>query len=69
MKSLIDLPVGAVLSTGISRESECEIFIGSQRRFTATVGRVKQKLSAQVIDPITDGPAPRAPGRSNNESR
>jgi flagellar motor switch protein FliM len=69
MKSLMDLPVGAVLSTGIARDAECEVFIGGQRRFTAMAGRVKQKLSAQVLESITDGPAPRAPGRSNNESR
>jgi flagellar motor switch protein FliM len=65
MRSLLDLPVGAVLTTGIPRDADVEVFIGGQRRFTAAAGRVKQKLAAQVLDPIAQGPAQRGPGRSS----
>ncbi len=64
MRSLLDLPPGAVLATGIPRDAQVEILIGGQRRFTAVAGRVKQNLAAQVLDPIAQGPAQRAPGRA-----
>jgi flagellar motor switch protein FliM len=55
MRSLLGLPEGAVLSTGIPRDSQAEVFIGSQRRFTASLGRVKTNIAARISDPITDG--------------
>lgn len=55
MRALLELPVGAVLSTGIPRDAIAEVHIGTQRRFTAAIGRVKSTVAARILDPITDG--------------
>jgi flagellar motor switch protein FliM len=54
MRSLLEIPEGAILSTGVSRDAELEVFIGGQLRFTATAGRVKQKLAAQITRSVHD---------------
>jgi flagellar motor switch protein FliM len=55
MRSLLEIPVGAVLTTGIPADASAHVFIGSQQRFTAALGRVKANLAAQILDPITAG--------------
>jgi flagellar motor switch protein FliM len=62
MRALLELPPGAVLSTGLARDTEVEVMIGTQRRFRGAVGRVKNRLAAQILDPMTA--APTTAGRS-----
>ena len=62
MRALLELPPGAVLSTGIPRDALAQVHVGAQRRFTAALGRVKANIAAQILDPINDG----APGASRS---
>ncbi len=62
MRTLLKLPVGAVLATGVPHDTPAHVFIGGQQRFTAALGRVKSNLAAQVFDPINAGtPGPARP--------
>ncbi|MGQ0646111.1 MAG: flagellar motor switch protein FliM [Gemmatimonadaceae bacterium] len=60
MRELLALSSGSVLETGISRTAELDVFVGAQRRFRATPGRIGPALAVRLTDglltaPETDG--------------
>jgi flagellar motor switch protein FliM len=62
MRELASLSVGNVLNTGISRQSNITVRVGTQQRFEASIGRMGQNLAVRVLDRIA--PAPDAVSRS-----
>jgi len=59
MQQLLDLKPGSILATGLPRTALLDVFIGAQRRFQATPGRVGSTLAVRLLDRI--GPAPEEP--------
>jgi flagellar motor switch protein FliM len=56
MRELLGLSAGTVLSTGLPRTSELDVFIGEQRRFRAMPGRIGASLAVQVTDGLLAKP-------------
>lgn len=50
LRSIAELRVGSILSTGIARDAQLELYASGQRRFTGAAGRVGQKLAVRVLD-------------------
>jgi flagellar motor switch protein FliM len=50
LRDLGALTVGSVLSTGIPRDAQLDVFVSGQHRFTAAPGRVGGKLAARVTE-------------------
>jgi flagellar motor switch protein FliM len=52
MRDLAALQVGGVLATGISAQTEVEVRVNGERRFTAAQGRMGSRLAVRIIEPI-----------------
>jgi flagellar motor switch protein FliM len=52
MKTLMSLRAGSVLSTGIPCDSDVEVFISGQQRYTATAARVGRRLAVSLKSPL-----------------
>jgi flagellar motor switch protein FliM len=52
MKTLMSLRAGSVLSTGIPCDSDVEVFISGQQRYTATAARVGRRLAVSLKNPL-----------------
>ena len=50
LRAISSLQVGAILSTGIPRDAQIRVLVGDQPRYTATAGRVGQKLAVRVAE-------------------
>jgi flagellar motor switch protein FliM len=50
LRAISSLQVGGILSTGIPRDAQIQVLVGDQARFTATAGRVGQKLAVRVAE-------------------
>jgi flagellar motor switch protein FliM len=58
MRDLLGLTTGGVLSTGLPRSSPIDVMVNSQRRFTATPGRLGTSLAVRLHGGVL--PAPEA---------
>lgn len=56
MRDLLGLSVGSVLQTGIQRTAELDVFVGAQRRFRATPGRMGPALAVRLTDGLQSAP-------------
>ncbi len=56
MRELAALAVGQVIFTGMSRNADINIHVGSQLRFRASVGRVNGNLAVRVTDTVAEAP-------------
>ncbi|MCC6316082.1 MAG: FliM/FliN family flagellar motor switch protein [Gemmatimonadaceae bacterium] len=56
MRDLLGLSVGGVLQTGIQRTAELDVFVGSQRRFRASPGRMGPSLAVRLTDGLQSAP-------------
>ncbi len=56
MRDLFALAPGGVLPTGISRTAPLDVFVGSQRRFLASPGRLGSNLAIKITDGLLDPP-------------
>jgi len=56
MRQMLELKPGSVLATGLPRTALLDVFVGAQRRFQATPGRLGTTLAVRLLDRI--GPAP-----------
>jgi flagellar motor switch protein FliM len=56
MRELLGLSAGTVLATGLPRTSELDVFVGEQRRFRATPGRIGASLAVQVTEGLLAKP-------------
>lgn len=54
MKSLTALRPGSMLSTGISRNSEIELVVGSRVRFRGRPARVGRRLAVSITEPVVE---------------
>jgi len=50
LRNLLNLPPGAVLTTGLSMDTPLELHIGGQRRFTASAGRLGNTMAVRLLD-------------------
>ena len=56
LATLLSLKPGEVLSTGLPRTSELELFVAGQRRYVAAPGRQRRNLAVRVLDTIPTEP-------------
>ncbi len=56
MRDLFALAPGSVLPTGISRTAALDVFVGSQRRFEGSPGRMGPALAVKLTDGLLDPP-------------
>lgn len=56
MRDLLNLQTGSVLSTGVRRTTELQVLVGTQRRFSATPGRVGTALAVRISDGLHPAP-------------
>jgi flagellar motor switch protein FliM len=56
MRDLLSLRAGSVLATGVQRSAELQVLVGSQRRFSATPGRVGASLAVRITDGLHAAP-------------
>ncbi|MBK8250681.1 MAG: FliM/FliN family flagellar motor switch protein [Gemmatimonadetes bacterium] len=60
MRELMSLAPGKVLATPLLASAPLEVFVGSQRRFLATPGRLGSALAVRLTDGLMDPPEPDA---------
>lgn len=60
MRELLSLAPGRVLETPLAAKVPLEVFVGSQRRFLATPGRLGSSLAVKLTDGILEPPEPDA---------
>ena len=60
MRELLELAPGKVLSTPIQSTAPLEVFVGTQRRFLATPGRLGGALAVRLTDGLLEPPEPDA---------
>lgn len=56
LKELADMVPGTILKTGISPDSDLEVFVAGQKRFSASPGRVGNRLSVRILDNVKSEP-------------
>ena len=56
VREMMRLSAGSVLSTGIPRTADLDVFVGSQRRFHAAPGRIGASLAVRITDGIMPAP-------------
>jgi flagellar motor switch protein FliM len=57
MRQLLGLPVGAVLTTGLSTDATLDVLVNGEPRYRAASGRVGQQLAVRILDTLAP-PAP-----------
>jgi len=63
---LFALKPGAIVTTGLPRTSELDLFVGGQRRFVGSPGRVGNKMAVRILDEVVPDPADvMPPGRED----
>jgi flagellar motor switch protein FliM len=58
MREFCTLQPGSVISTGIPRNADIDVFIGAQRRYLASPGRVGSALAVRLAEGILPPPEP-----------
>lgn len=58
MRDIAGLTAGSMLSTGIPVDSNVNLFVGDQPRFSSAPGRVGRKLAVRVLDALSAAPLP-----------
>ena len=56
MRELLSLSVGTVVQTGIARTASLDVYVGRQRRYHASPGRVGPSLAVRLTDGIHSAP-------------
>lgn len=58
MRELLNLSAGSILSTGVARNAELDVIVGSQARFRAAPGRIGPSLAVRLTDGLLPAPEP-----------
>ncbi len=58
MRDIAGLTAGSMLSTGIPVDTNVQLLVGDQPRFTSAPGRVGRKLAVRVLDTLSAAPLP-----------
>lgn len=67
LSKLLSLKPGAVMTTGLPRNTELDLFVAGQRRFVGVPGRVGKKMAVRILDGVAPEPDDLiAPGRDGN---
>ncbi|MBK6486400.1 MAG: FliM/FliN family flagellar motor switch protein [Gemmatimonadetes bacterium] len=56
MRELLGLSTGSILSTGVPRNAELDVIVGSQSRFRAAPGRIGPSLAVRLTDGLLPAP-------------
>lgn len=56
MGALADLKPGQLLSTGLTIDTELDLYVAGQRRFVGAPGRVGQSLGVRILDRVRPDP-------------
>jgi flagellar motor switch protein FliM len=65
LRELVGLTPGSVVATGLARTTPLDVYVGPQRRFVASPGRVGPSLAVRLLERN----APGEPGESNPSPR
>lgn len=56
LKELAHIKEGSILNTGLPPNSDLEVFVSGQKRFSASPGRVGNRLSVRILDTLKPEP-------------
>jgi len=56
MRELLGLSAGSIVSTGVARNAELDVIVGSQTRFRAAPGRIGPSLAIRLTDGLLPAP-------------
>ena len=60
LRELAQLSLGGVLATGLTVDTPLQVVVGDRPRFSATVGRIGQRVAVRIGDPIGPDQLPSA---------
>ncbi len=56
LEELANIEAGSILDTGLPSDSDLEVFVAGQKRFSASPGRVGNRLSVRILENVKSEP-------------